>query len=61
VVDQASANIIARGTFASNVAEQASASIVADAAAARTVLLRPGLHHDARSGCKGVGCRQRVQ
>ena len=46
--DQASVTIIARSTNASIAPEQASASIVADAASARNVLLRPGLHHDAK-------------
>jgi hypothetical protein len=58
VRDQGSVSIIARDTIALNVAEQASASIVANAAGARTALLRPpadphSLHHFPERGQLG--------
>ena len=45
-------SIIARGTVASVAVKQASASIAANAASARTLFLRPTLRNDAKSGYK---------
>ena len=60
VRDQASASIIAGDVLHVSISNvECGRGGISDAASARTVLLRPGLHHDANGGCKV--CRMQTQ